>query len=130
MYVGLDGLGFLHQMGLGVERNTDRAYELYKLAAEDGDEQVLCASAGLVGSQAGVQGMFHVGACYSKGIGVKADQKQAIHWWLKAVESGKHASSAYNLALRYEAGNGVVKDPRKAFEFFSIAAHEGHLGAM
>jgi len=111
---GLDGLGFLHQMGLGVERNTDRAYELYKLAAEDGDEQ----------------GMFHVGACYSRGIGVKADQKQAIHWWLKAVESGKHASSAYNLALRYEAGNGVVKDPRKAFEFFSVAAHEGHLGAM
>jgi|ERR1711934_27195 len=111
---GLDGMGFLHQMGLGVQRNTDRAFELYQLAADAEDEQ----------------GMFHVGACYSKGIGVKADQKKALHWWTKAVESGQHASSAYNLALRYEAGSGVTKDPRRAVEYFSIAAHQGHLGAM
>ena len=35
-------MGFLHQMGLGVQRNTDRAFELYQLAADAEDEQALC----------------------------------------------------------------------------------------
>jgi len=111
---GLDALGFLHQMGQGVERNTDLAFEYYQKAANADD----------------LQGMFHVGACYSKGIGVKADQSLAIEWWGKAVETARHASSAYNLGLRYEAGYGVMKDAKKAFEYFLIAAEENHIGGM
>jgi len=111
---GLDALGFLHQMGQGVERNTDLAFDYYTKAARAED----------------LQGMFHVGACYSKGIGVKADQSKAIEWWQKAVETGRHASSAYNVGLRYEAGYGVMKDAKKAFEYLLIAAEENHLGGM
>jgi TPR repeat protein len=112
---GLTSLGFLYEMGHGVERNPNRAFELYSKGAEAGD----------------AQGMFHTGACYSKGIGTTADQSKAIEWWHKSVETEKHPSAAYNLGIRYQAGtNGAVKDNRRAIELFEMAAHQGHLGAM
>ena len=74
--------------------------------------------------------MFHLGSCYSKGIGTKADQKNAIHWWTEAVEAMKHPSAAYNLGLRYENGYGVSKNAMKAFQLFKLAADGGHVGAM
>ena len=35
------------------------------------------------------QGLFHLGACYSAGIGIKKDQRKAVHYWGKAAESGE-----------------------------------------
>ena len=42
--VGLDAMGFLYQMGQGVDVDQEKAFEYYKKAAEAGDGQVSATS--------------------------------------------------------------------------------------
>ena len=63
-------LGLCYEMGTGVEESKERAAELYRQAAQQGDARAQC----------------NLGFCYYQGIGVEADDKQATEWFQKAAD--------------------------------------------
>lgn len=62
------------------------------------------------------------------------DPVAAFQWWLKAgAEPAKHQLAAGNLAICYQNGIGVEKDPAKAAEIFERYKHSNilcHLGSI
>ena len=58
------------------ESNTEKAFELYRTAAESGN-----ASA-----------MLHTAKCYYEGIGTEKDEALAYHWACRAKHAGQHVS--------------------------------------
>jgi hypothetical protein len=47
-------------------------------------------------------------------------QAQALRWYLREAEQGDVAAM-YNLAVSYEEGDGVARDPAMAFTWYSRA---------
>jgi len=60
----------MYREGLGTVKNLESAYRYYYKAATLGNKE----------------GMFAVAKCYKDGIGVKANEKKADFWTLKAAE--------------------------------------------
>jgi len=89
-------------MGLPVDHV--KAVELYKRAAELGDEM----------------GKYNLGCAYFEGVGVARSKKKAIHYWNLAAIQG-HARSRYNLAAEeMQKGNH-----ERALKHFAIGAKMG-----
>ena len=66
------------------------------------------------------QGLFQLGKCYEKGVGVERDMKEAIRLYKKAGE--KHESNALNvLGIYYSGKRGGPQDWEKASEFYTLA---------
>jgi len=63
--------------------------------------------------------MNEVGVMYAEGIGVKADQNQAVLWFRRAAEFGD-AHGAGNLGFHYFRGKGLNKDKLLAAKWFMI----------
>ncbi|MDR7051180.1 TPR repeat protein [Duganella sp. 3397] len=88
-----------------------------------------------------------LGRMYLEGKGEKVDISQALYWLDKAVNQRfgpkdrmrfdpKHpqlmnirAEAAMTLAKVYMVGSGVKRDPRKALEFYEVAADSGYTPA-
>jgi TPR repeat protein len=100
-------LGYAHDMGhFGVPRNAERAFELYMLAAQQGDALAQCC----------------VGICYARGLGVKQDDEQAVHWYSEAAKRGS-AQAQHNLGYSYENGRKpLTQSMREANRWFRRAA--------
>eukprot|EP00003_Mantamonas_plastica_P027476 TRINITY_DN5897_c0_g1_i2.p1 TRINITY_DN5897_c0_g1~~TRINITY_DN5897_c0_g1_i2.p1 ORF type:complete len:299 (-),score=84.95 TRINITY_DN5897_c0_g1_i2:8-817(-) len=62
-------VGYCMQIGSVVEKDEQKAYELFLAAAEAGN----------------VNSFLNVGGCLEKGIGVQADPDNAIQWYEKGV---------------------------------------------
>ncbi|PKK69856.1 kinase-like protein [Rhizophagus irregularis] len=90
-------LGHLYKNGDGVDKDHQKAFELFKKSAEGGYSS----------------GITMLGRCYSSGIGVNIDKKKAVKLYQKAANLGEKVAQ-YNLALKYEKGDGVKKDLDKA----------------
>jgi TPR repeat protein len=101
-------LGFLYDMGWGVERDVYAAFNWYSLAA----------------SQELPDAEFNVGAMYFIGRGVDKDIDRAIIWFRRAAERGL-AEAQTNLAVAYETGDGVEQDHEEAAEWYRKAAEQG-----
>ena len=131
----------------GVGQDLNKAFELYKTAAEGGDGE----------------GALKLGRAYLAGSGVEASRDEALSWLEKADELGNREASwilgvayydgfagndykkafaylnksaeagsekgAYFLATMYESGKGVEKDIAKAFELYKTAADLGNVAA-
>ena len=63
--------------------------------------------------------MFYLGVLANDGP--RADAAVAVDWFRKAAEKG-HAKAAYNLALAYERGLGVLRDRATAIRWLDKAA--------
>ena len=48
-----------------------------------------------------------VGYCYDLGLGVKRSKSAALFWYRQAAKCN-HREALWNLALKYEKGEGVV----------------------
>jgi TPR repeat protein len=75
----LNGLGFIYQKGLGVQRDYSRATQLYTAAAEQGH----------------FNAANNLGFIYSQGRGVPRDYVRAYSWYSMAVILGE-ASAIHN----------------------------------
>ncbi len=63
-------------------------------------------------------------ADYAEGSG---SNTSPVYWFGKACEMGSLAG-CHQAGLSYEEGNnGVLRDPAKAFEYFSVAAKQGYM---
>lgn len=71
----------------GLAPDAERAFDLYMLAAQQGDVHAQC----------------WVGVCYAHGLGVEQNDEQAVHWYRKAARRGS-AQAQYNLGYSYAIG--------------------------
>ena len=145
-------VGEWYQNGTLLDKDEQKALELYQRAAEQGD----------------VQAMFLLGECYENGLDdVEPDEALAMRWYRKAAEAGD-ARAMYRLGVFSETGNidsppmenvavqwyqkaadlgdadaqyalgrfyqnglgGMPKDEEKALELSKLAAEQDHAEAL
>ena len=87
--------------GMRGEPQPERAYELYRQAAEAGN----------------AEGQCHVGRCLLRGEGVSQDVTQALVWLRKAAEQG-HPQALCDLGRCAAEGTGVAQDMEEAERWF------------
>lgn len=87
-----------------IRKNPATAVAWYRRAAENGS----------------TSGQVALGVCLSSGIGVPKDDKEAIYWTKKAIQSGDE-SAAHNLATIYRDQENY----KKAFFWFKRAVEMG-----
>ena len=103
-------LGWCYEFGQGVEKDKEKAVQLYRKAADNG----------------------HAEACYRIGRYYnfeKNDKRESVRWYTMAAERG-NAAAMNDLAIRYERGEGVEKNPQKAFQWYQKAAEKGNVMAQ
>jgi uncharacterized protein len=66
-----------------------------------------------------------IGSMYSRGEGVRQDDKEAIKWYRRAAEQG-YAMGQFSLGVSYEEGRGVLQNNREAVKWYRRAAEQGN----
>lgn len=94
-------LGYCYDHGLGVRKNSKKAFELYAKAAGYNLDQA----------------MFNLALCYEDGIGVGKNQKKALLWYRRAAKN-KNYEAINTLGYFYLNGEGVRKNYKKALSLF------------
>ncbi len=112
------GLGLIHDLGLGVPRNSSIALRWYLEAAGEG----------LVDAQ------FNTAVMLDAGTGVPRDLAAAALWYARAAAGGHHRAQ-YNLGLMYEAGSGVPRNADLARAWYTrseiaLSAAEARLSRL
>src|SRR5581483_5961679 len=101
-------LAYLHEEGMGFDKDPAAAAPLYRVAAEAGDDW----------------SQVHLGFLYEQGSGVKQDYAEALKWYGAAAEKG-NTTGQYDLALMYRDGKGVPQSNEKAAELLTRSANAG-----
>ncbi len=109
----LNMLAQLYRLGLGVQQDDKKAFDLYEQAANRGSDEA----------------QVNVAFQLLTGKGVEQDREQAASWFAKASDRGNPLAQ-YNLGLMYEKGIGVEQDREFAAELYSIAADKGQKRAI
>jgi TPR repeat protein len=139
-------LGRSYLIGKGVDIDVVKAFELMKLAADQG---VLSAQIHLgqllsvkkefqhafqyfqmASDQGSAEGQFLMGSCYEKGFGVERDMKKAFELYKLSAEQG-FVKSQVSLAFFFSTGieNVVEKEPAQALHYYQLADCQGCLAA-
>ncbi len=106
-------LGYYYEKGVGLDKDIDKAIELYSLSANQGnsDAQLVLA------------------LYYENGDSVPKDIDKAIELFTLSANQG-NSDAQLVLAFHYETGNGVPKDIDKAIELFTLSANQGNSDAQ
>ena len=143
-------LGRMYAEGLGIERDDERAAELFRWAADKGDAtsqynlgRMYQEGAGVTQSetesiswleQSAAQGFAdaqnHLGTIYNNRS--TPDFELAKDWYWLASQQG-HAHAQYNLGVLYFNGQGVEVDYQRAYLWIllsSLGGHELAIGAL
>lgn len=105
-------VAYMYNHGLGIQKNPEIAFEMYKKAA----------NAGLPVAQ------FNVGLFFEKGKVVSLNQTEAIKWFRKAAEQNYPPAQA-KMGYLTVMGRGVKKDYSRALKWYQQAAEHGEIGA-
>lgn len=103
---------FLHK-GIGVEKNLERAIQLFINAADQGSPQAL----------------YSLGYCYLNGQGVDKDEEKGAALLRQAASKG-NPNAMLLVAKCYEDGRGVKRNQKAALGWLEQAARRGHTFAM
>jgi len=110
--LGFDDLGWLYEMGYGVNKDVVKAVNLFNEAAKRGS----------------AEGAYRVGVAYFYGLGVTKDRANACQWFLHAANQGyPYAESESGFC--YYNGTGVEQNHETAFDWFAKAGQAGLLDA-
>lgn len=101
-------LAWMYHTGNGVEKNLDKALELYRKAADQGHSIA----------------QNNLGVFYEKGLNVPKNEKTAAQWYRKAADVG-YSYAQYNLGTLYAEGRGVKQDIEQAKYWLLIASRQG-----
>jgi tetratricopeptide (TPR) repeat protein len=66
---------------------------------------------------------FDLGLCYSEGLVVAKDKKEALKWITKSAEQG-YSFAQSDLGVRYLLGLGVAKDEKEALKWYKKVAEQ------
>ena len=103
-------LGYMYLYGVnGVEVNYKKAYEYYKLAAENGDSVAI----------------NNLGSLYYSGTGVRRDVFQAAQLFAQASDLG-NMDSTLNLAVIYLSEKGQLGNTKEAVNLLKKAAEKNN----
>jgi TPR repeat protein len=100
-------------MKLNAEKEYEKAFLLYKKAAEQGYADA----------------QNNLGQCYELGEGVAQNKEEAVKWYRKSAEQG-HAGAQCNLGYCYDCGEGVAQDKEEAVKWYGKSAEQGHARAQ
>jgi TPR repeat protein len=98
---------------IGLKQSFTRAFQLYELAAAQGD----------AGGQA------RLGRSYELGQGVKINHEAAALWYRRAAEQG-FPEAQNDLGVASDKGQGVAQSHEEAVRWYRLAAAQGHTGAV
>ena len=70
-----------------------------------------------------------LGYCYDTGIGISIDKQKAVELYQKAANLRDEVAQ-YNLAIKYEYGDGIEKDVDKAIYWYEQSAKQGYQSAQ
>ena len=142
---GLINLAMDYERGEGVKQDFNKAFALYKRAAEKGHNlaQESVGTYYLIGQgtakdekkaflwsmksaeQGNGRALWRVGRCYSEGVGTTKDENKAIEFYQKSALTGDMYGQQ-ELGKAYDLGNGGQKiDKKKAFELYKKSAIQG-----
>lgn len=143
-------LGALAAGGLGEARNETRAAELYRRAGELGHARARLRYIFALGDGRGVakdaaqalsllvqageggnhEAMGLAGVAMRYGWwGLPADKASGVRWLLRAAEAGD-ALGRFHLALAYQAGDGVERDPAEVLRLLRLGTEQQHVESM
>ena len=138
-------LGYLHEHGIGIQRNLTRALQLYHRSEAGGHHMIALFrlsslyEKGVAVEQNGGTAFEYLslsaeqghgpaqsdlGYFYDHGIGVRMNSTVAVHYYRLAAMQG-NSEAQYNLGLSYFHGTGVDKDVAVAVQYFRSAADQG-----
>jgi len=66
---------------------------------------------------------YDLGLCYSEGLVVAKDKKEALKWYTKSAEQG-YSWAQSDLGTRYTLGLGVAKDEKEALKWYKKVAEQ------
>ena len=102
-------LGDMYRKGEGVCKDSEKAVNWYRKAAEQGFALA----------------QYTLGEMYRKAEGVSKDNKEAVEWYRKAAHQGL-AESQHYLGVMYTSGYGVEPDYKEAYAWYDISAKQGY----
>jgi FKBP-type peptidyl-prolyl cis-trans isomerase FkpA len=105
---GQYALGEAFETGQGAPRDSERAINMYREAAERGHAKA----------------QLRLARAYGTGIGVTKDLPQELKWLREAADIGD-PETQYLLGAKYEQGEGVPKDLRLAIAWYRKAGDQG-----
>ena len=108
---GLYGMGMLYMLGLGIEKDSLKAAECFRMSAEQNNPKAFTELGKL----------YYLGVC-----GLPSDTAQAIKLWQKA-EKLKDLEGMYLLGLCYKDGIYFEQDLPRAYSYFLKCAKKGHI---
>lgn len=109
-----NNLGFCYRHGYGVEKDLQKAYDFYKVAADGGF----------------VSAQYTVGYFHMEGLLGELNYRKGIEYYLKAADNG-HATAQYEVGFAYESGTSILeRDYAKAVEYYEKAAAQGDINAL
>ncbi|KAJ1477749.1 hypothetical protein T484DRAFT_1820092, partial [Baffinella frigidus] len=119
--VAINGLGYMHMYGMGVEQSFAEAMKLFSRAAEQSFAEAMKLFS-RAAAQGNLDARFNLGALYVGGFGVAKDYAKALYYSTLAANRG-HMLALYNLAY-------CADDYAKALYYFTLAANRGHMLAL
>lgn len=142
-------LGIIYSEGKGgIPVNMDKAFEMFRKAAEEGYTAAMCNLANfyatklrtpnyneairwykLAAEKGEPTAMTELGNFYYEGITGKNDYVEAFKWYHKGAEAGDY-TSIFMTAICYDLGYGVKKDQSEAFKWYTKSADLGEPMAM
>lgn len=147
-------LGYCYDIGIGVEKNMEKAICLYKLSTkcnENGqcyscaqNNLALCYDTGygveknlaksnellmLSVEQNDMCAQRNLGLNYEMGLGVKQNWNEAIRLYKLSVDQG-YADAQYKLGVCYHNGTGVEKNIEEAIKLYRLSANQGYSPAQ
>lgn len=143
-------LGYCYQVGIGIERNNEKALEWFSKSAEQGYNDALYQLMMAYGSGNNGVGqdfnkafsyalrcakngdetcMFNLISCYKDGTGTERDISKMLEWAIRLgkienpenlSKSGYITSARLNLAYLYRDGIDIQQDSFKSYQWFLI----------
>ena len=110
---GLNRVGLFIDEGKCVQKDSNLAFQYFKISADKGD----------------LFGAYNLARCYSLGIGVQKDENEAFKYFTIAARR-KEALPLVALGCCYRDGVGTKIDKDKAMHYFDSAAQKGSTDAM
>ncbi len=106
-------LGVLYHQGLGVQKDTVKAMELYRVAASNNHPEA----------------QYNLAIAYVEGVGTEYNPQIASVYFEQAA-SGGIVEAAYNLGLLHENGLLGESQPDEAIFWYTLAADKGNKDAI